>query len=381
MALTAVVEKLLSVEDATIATTHQGVVRCTDGSLLFGFCTDSDPGVTNWYRSTDGGSTWSPYSTTTGSNNFDQSWPSHTPNNRIVFPRNDYYFTQTDLMLSDNGGSSWASAAHFESGGEPTARSVWSVATVAYDKGKYIAGGQFAPSTDGPAHYLAKSTDNGETWSSYTGFSAADEGSYCSALCNVGDGLMFAAFRKWDSGHGRAEIYKSTDYGDTWTLTGSLPMPSGSDGSAIADITALSDTDLVAVGTGADATSTARSYVFYSHDAGDTWHRVAESDISIWEPASEGFQGVWFAKRLTRDAVIISVENYAGTAKPLWVISQDRGETYELEPSFPAGAWPAYGACQGAASMSPDGTLYLPAWTSDDFSVIYQEVYRMRLTC
>ncbi len=375
------ISRVASWDDTTFAYTSTGVLALSDGSYVFGFQEDAFPGIIRWYRSTDQGLTWNTLTTSLGTRNSEVCIPAHTPNGVVCYPRFDQFYIEADIMRSTDNGAHWTSVAHYDSAASPPSRSVWTTQIVALEKNSYIAAGQFEPSGANPQLYLAKSTDNGATWTTYAAFSPADEASFCSAICNAGGGVMYASVQAYASLEGHARFYRSSDYGATWTDQGQAPEPSGCTGSVIWSLSALTPQNVVASGIGTDPSSGSEPYVWVTHDSGSTWSRLSSSNISTWGSGQTDFPGCYSVQRVTRDAAILAPSNFNGASSPLWVLSVDGGDNYDVAPTLITGSWNVQGAGQGRIVTTPEAHVLMAAWGQNDDTKLVQEIWRGQLAC
>jgi hypothetical protein len=379
--LNVTLEKIFEVLDTNDGFSQQGIVKQTDGSLLFGYGSGAEPGVNIWYRSTDDGASWTARSTHNVAEVQAISTPAHGKTNVAIYPSYEHSFVRAMLNRSSNSGASWTTTGDFPSAAS-NAQSCWTVCVCAIDNGdRYIAGGQFQGSNSFPSEYIAVSNNAGLSWTPQQAMDIGDPGTYCSAIANAGEGRLYAATRFWDSGQGFPRAYRSDDAGENWTDLGFLPVPTGSNGGVVYTITAPQRDLVCMAGGGGGPGNNGKPYVWFSSNSGGSFTLLTASDIAGWAAGASYTQRNRELKRITRDLVLLGSENMDSGSEPFCAFSLNSGASYDIEPDTPVGGWPDWTAAVGNSVTNTTGKILIPVIRWPDFGEMYQQIWRATVHC
>jgi len=356
-----------------------GIIALSDGSYLFGWCYDFNAPKSRWFRSTDQGETWTERTGTIGGAHQQATRATNRPTGETFFLGTTVEFENTAIMKSVNGASSWSQSEIYDNGGNPAAPRMMGCGIILENRTNIIAVGQFEVATGSPRLAFTRSTDGGASWTPYGAILAANNASYGTAICNAGNGVLFAAAVYQPSFGYFSKIFKSTDGGANFSQAGNLPMPANTLQAEIHSITAVTPEIIVCCGNGVQSPHTDAAIVFRSTDAGDTWSIIAPSDIAGYTALGEDGQ-CREVKRITRDSIILGINNLPTTNAPPWALSTDQGATYPLTPSVIGASIPDQAFALGSIVVAKNGNILLPLY-ADLGSDCVREVWIGNIVC
>lgn len=366
------VRKVFTQLSATLDQSLYGILTQSDGSHLFGYSEGYLPQVAHWYRSTDQGETWQPRADSEGDIAFAYTKPANCPTDIAVYGRNNENGISAKIYRSADNANSWLLTGDWPFGTAMGSRVNNINAIISYNRGDFLAAGQFMTDPTQPPHYLARSLDKGLTWSTQAAWSYLSTHDFAGTLFAAGGGRMYCGVQHRPVLNFKASMYRSDDNGFSWTACAALPMPPTTLGSFTQTITAFTR-DHVLVGglAGTDPVSNTAG-LWRSTDAGASWTRIDKSAISGW-PTGGGYNTVCELKRLTRWIGIMGWDQYSDSPAPLFAATNDGGNTFSIPATILTGSWPKNGQGGGSIVQTRNGNILMPVWaTEDNVSSEYQ---------
>jgi len=379
MALSWTVRRVLTHSDPDSLQAQPGVVALSDGSYLFGWCYDFNNPASRWFRSTDQGETWTERTGTVGGAHAQPTRATNRPTGEVFFLGTTEGSENVSIMKSSDGAATWSQSEVYQNPPGPPFNQVLGTGIILVDRGTLIACGQFDTSTGSPGIPFAVSTDGGGTWTTQENFLATSRASYATAITNAGNGLLFCAAILKPAYSYYPNIFRSTDGGASWHEAGALPVPPNTIHVEIHAITAVTDQIIICCGSGVQTPHSTATHVFRSTDAGDTWSIIAPADIAGWNALGTDGQ-CREVKRITRDAVILGINNLPDTNAPPWALSLDAGATYPLTPSVLGASIPNQAFALGSIVVAKNGNILLPVY-ADLGSSCERELWIGNIVC
>jgi hypothetical protein len=381
---TATASKRLSYGPVSVSSGCYGVVAQADGSYVAGLSETSDdfpfPTSSRWYRSTDQGLTWTLVGTTQGIYGNDEYFPSNVHANIILAPIATPFDNSVSLVRSVNNGATWntvlgAIAPVPGSGRFPALYGVQS-----FDRTKAICWGELDGDANNPPYTYGLSTDAGANWTPHTSWDAGDFNDYCNTMGIAENGTIYAQYTKFGGVNRTSNFARSDNGGSSWTVLSAPPGGTGTPPNAGRAIACLTPSKIVMCGNGGTAPLSSTPFVWWSDDSGATLHQLSSSDIASWPTGSFS---TWCqeVKRLTRDAVWLSLDQQNGSAGSPWRISLDEGHTYEVVVDPSGASWATYQQPLGKVCVTRDGHILSTLWSSADYNTADLEIWRTTFTC
>lgn len=368
------VRKVFSETIADLSDSIFGILTQSDGSHLFGFSDGYLPQASHWYRSTDQGETWQARGTAFGDVAFAYTRPANCPTDIAVYGTNNENGISAAIYRSADNGNSWTQTGDWPFIPTPGNRTNKIRAITTYQRGNFLAVGQFQSSTAVGPEWLARSQNNGVTWTTEPAWASVSNQDVATAIVAAGDGVMYCAVALRPDIRFETTIYRSTDNGATWTATAALPLPGGAIAWNVITMAAYTKDWIVAGGSIATDPLSNIAGLWWTQDGGATWNRVDKSSVTGW-PGGSDFTSVGELKRLTRWIGIVGWDQYSGSSAPLVAATTDGGQTYTLGASSPSSNWPAYGDQHGSIVQTRNGNILIPLWGTDDYSTSRAEVW------
>lgn len=368
------VRKVFSVASGGVDDSIYGIITQSDGSHLFGFSDGYLPQVSHWFRSIDQGENWSTRTPSTGSVAFDSARPANCPSDIAVFGTNNENGISAAIYRSADNANSWTRTGNWPFGGSIGDYSCVLGGITTYNKGDFLACGQFTTTNGDPTTWLARSLDKGQNWTKENAWASTSTHDRGTAICAAGNGRIYVAINHRPSLQFEGRMYRSDDDGASWTACGAFPLPSGHLGWTVITIAAVTR-DIIVCGGVVGSTPTANNAaLWYSSDAGASWTLIPKTDVASW-PGGSGYIGVGELKRLSRWLVVLGHDQYAGSPQPLLSLSADGGQTYPIAANAISGSWPSYGDQHGTIVRTRNGNLLIPVWGTEDYNTSEYSVW------
>lgn len=261
------------------------------------------------------------------------------------------------VYTSTNSGTTWQQTAHYNTPFFSPFDPIWAGAALSYGRNTIILGGRFRAAAAGSQVDFLKSTDGGVSWIENGVLVAGARTPKPMCLAASPGGVWLCGSKQIT---GTAPIYRSTNFGATWSATGAYPVPADNfpDSTWINSIAFVTDSIAIACGQGNAMTSRDYAYLYRSTDTGLTWTHIPPSSIAGWPLAV--FQPLLYTtKRLTKTMCMFGAGPNTFQARSLLRISYDAGLTYSEAPTGLIYGSGQNALCAGAITTNRRGAIFL----------------------
>lgn len=347
------------------------VTRLTSGRLLAMACAPDVPSPVTVYASDTNGVTWSTLSTLSGAYLGNPGVLNNLPTNTaiiVVSDPTDGAQGSIKFFRSTNGGATWTLAQTMDGNRPFFDPQNYAFGAGTYQRGKLLMlGSLMQPSSITPLQ-LFSSTDGGVTWTAST-FIYGGQTSYPvgtplltdGGFWYIGSGTEFQldSTRLWSM-----TIKLSSDYGATWTKSDVIETHTETWDPNIFALCAFDDDNLVAVGTARINGEESYPPIWYSADSGISWTHVPASDVTDW-CTDDALASVFTVKRLTRDCAVLGSDGLRNSSNVPIILTNDMGHTWDIVPTVSQGTITDGSMASGRMITATNGSVIVPIITSN----------------
>jgi hypothetical protein len=246
----------------------------------------------------------------------------HFPPNKLFFPAVDNY-RDCYIYRSLDYGAHWTLIAIFTGKSTFPQNVAQPFAARTYDKTSGYFTGHFPNNAGADTANFLVTTDAGDSWTMGQLLSPGTQASMINPLANAGAGILLCAGNT-------NKLYRSTNYGTSWTGLGGLPDPDASTFIEAAAATFITRDIAIIAGIGNPQGGPFPPYAWRSTDAGLTWSILLPTAFSNW-PTGGNLPWITEVKRLTRDSAIMGFQTRANMGNSPIRASTDQGQTWNIE--------------------------------------------------
>lgn len=356
---------------------------CTSGRALLLVPKRPSNGECEIYKSDDNGNTWTLANQLTTGTNLIQAELATTKPNLAVLYAYDTANTQGRIYVSSDEGENFSHVASISNASSPYNYAAIAAFSTGIRRAEIAFGGTFSSASGENANNILISDDNCATWTNQNPIAPRADAFFCSCLRSLGSGKMLAGLfgsnEHFPSGEDVPMLYRSTDYGETWTPTAVTFLAEFDITSSINGLAALDANVCIALGNQNPSTAGTPFYAWRSSNGGSTWTRYATTDWSDM-PSSRPYHSFGPIQRITGQCALAGLAPVAGSGSLPWRITTDAGLTWNTASAPSPGSLGANPISRGTMAVTKNGAV-LMGLESGTFPNFTLTLYKGTIVC